>query len=82
MGKISLLVFAVALAACGSDRTDRVITGGALGAAAGGAAAAVLDGDVGAGVLLGGAAGAAAGGLTDSEDIDLGDPVYRRRRGG
>ncbi|MEM6662572.1 MAG: hypothetical protein AAF666_10395 [Pseudomonadota bacterium] len=77
--KLAILALCAALAACGTNRADRAISGGAIGAAAGGLGAAVLDGDITSGVLLGGAAGAAAGGLTNAEDLDLGDPVWRRR---
>lgn len=68
----SLLV----LSACGSSTQDRAISGGAIGAAAGGGAGLLLDAPL-AGALLGGAAGAAAGGLTDEDQIDLGEPVWK-----
>lgn len=75
---LGILVLVAALAACGTNRTDRAITGAGLGAAAGAVGAAVLDGDVATGVIVGGLAGAAAGAATDARDIDLGDPIYRR----
>ena len=59
------------LAACGESKTDRALSGGALGAGAG----ALVGGTTGA--VVGGAAGAAAGGLTNSDDFNLGDPVWR-----
>ena len=69
---MSLLV----LSACGTGTQDRAISGGAMGAAAGGVAGLVLDEPL-VGALLGGAAGAAAGALTDEDQIDLGKPVWK-----
>ena len=66
----------LALGACGTNTQDRAISGGAIGAAAGGAAGLLLEQPV-AGVLLGGGAGAAAGALTDEDQIDLGKPVWK-----
>ncbi len=65
------LVALTLLTACGESKTDRALSGGAIGAGAG----ALVGGTSGA--LVGGAAGAAAGGLTDSDDINLGKPVWR-----
>ncbi len=70
---LSLLV----LGACGTSTTDRALSGGAIGAGTGAAGTAVFGGDPVTGALLGGAVGAAAGALTDSNDIDLGDPIWR-----
>lgn len=66
----------VGLSACGETKTDRALSGGALGAGAGAVGGALL-GSPGTGALLGGAAGAAAGGFTDKDQIDLGKPVWR-----
>ncbi|MEL7154467.1 MAG: hypothetical protein AAFN51_11885 [Pseudomonadota bacterium] len=74
-----VLTLLVGLAACGTDRVDRAVTGGAIGAAAGALGAAAYDRDLASGLIVGGAIGAAAGGLTDADDINLGDPIYRRR---
>ena len=69
---MSLLV----LSACGTSPQERAISGGAMGAAAGGVGGLLLDRPV-AGALLGGTAGAAAGALTDEDQIDLGKPVWK-----
>ena len=66
------------VAACGSSTSDRAISGGAIGAGAGAATGAVTGGSVLGGAIVGGAAGAAAGAATDEDQIDLGDPVWRR----
>jgi hypothetical protein len=65
------------LAACGSRTSDRVLSGGAIGAGTGAAAGALTGGSVVGGALLGGAAGAAVGGLTNQNDVDLGKPAWR-----
>jgi osmotically inducible lipoprotein OsmB len=68
----------LALAACGSSKMDRGLSGGAIGAGVGGAAGAATGGSILGGAALGGAAGAATGVLTDEDDIDLGKPVWRK----
>jgi osmotically inducible lipoprotein OsmB len=74
----TLTVVGLILAACGSSTSDRAISGGGIGAAAGAGTAAVTGGNPITGGLLGGAAGAATGGLTDEDDINLGDPFWNR----
>jgi osmotically inducible lipoprotein OsmB len=73
-----LTALGLLLAACGSSTTDRALSGGGIGAAAGAGTAAVTGGNPITGGLLGGAAGAATGALTDEDDLDLGDPVWNR----
>lgn len=70
----------LALGACGHSTTDRALSGAAIGAGAGAAGAAATGHDLIYGAAIGGALGAAAGGLTDSRDINLGDPIWRGRR--
>jgi osmotically inducible lipoprotein OsmB len=74
----AMAIVGLLLAACGTSTTDRAISGGGIGAAAGAGTAAVTGGNPLTGAAVGGAAGAAAGALTDPDDIDLGDPVWRR----
>lgn len=66
------------LAACGTSPTDRAISGGGLGAAAGATGSALTGGNPATGALIGGAAGAAAGALTNPNDVYLGRPFWRR----
>jgi hypothetical protein len=66
----------LALGACGTSTTDRAISGGAMGAGAGAVGGALL-GNPAAGALIGGAVGAGAGALTDSDQINLGKPIWR-----
>lgn len=71
------LVMVLALSACGSSKGDRTLSGAAIGAGAGAVGGAVL-GDPVTGAVVGGAAGAAAGAITDKDDVDLGDPAWKR----
>ena len=71
----ALLIFSVA--ACGTSKTDRAISGAAIGAAAGAAGAAAMGKDALGGAAIGGAVGAAAGAATDKDDIDLGNPIWK-----
>ena len=70
-------VMVMGLAACGTNTTDRALSGGGIGAGAGLLGGALVGHPV-EGALLGGAGGAAAGGLTKSSDVDLGKPVWKR----
>jgi hypothetical protein len=74
----ALAILGLILTACGSSTTDRALSGGGIGAAAGAGTSAVTGGNPITGGLLGGAAGAATGALTDEDDIDLGDPFWNR----
>jgi osmotically inducible lipoprotein OsmB len=67
----------VALAGCGTSKTDRALSGAGIGAA-GGAVGGALLGSPATGAALGAAAGAATGALTDKNDIDLGKPIWKR----
>jgi hypothetical protein len=78
MKLVYMLCFTLALAACGGSKLDRGLSGAAIGAGTGAAAGAVTGGSAVRGGLLGGAAGGAAGVLTDEDDLDLGDPAWRR----
>lgn len=64
------------LSACGETKGDRAISGGAIGAGAGAVAGAILGSTV-QGAVIGGAVGAATGAITDSDQIDLGTPVWK-----
>ena len=72
---IALSLPLLGLAACGSSTTDRALSGGGIGAAAG-AVGGVLVGAPVQGALIGGAIGAGVGALTDKDQVDLGDPVW------
>ena len=71
-----LALSALSLGACGYSTGDRAVSGGLLGAGAGGVIGS-LSGNAGAGALIGGAAGAAGGALTSGNDVNLGRPAWR-----
>jgi hypothetical protein len=73
---IMFVFAALVLAGCGTTQEDRAISGGAIGAGAGGVAGALTGAPV-AGALLGGAAGAAGGAFTNPNQVDLGKPVWK-----
>lgn len=73
---LPVLVLGLGLAACGHSQGDRALTGAGLGAGAGLLGGALVGHPV-AGALVGGAGGAAAGALTDSDDINLGKPIWK-----
>ncbi len=70
---LALFTLSLGLAACGTSKTERALSGGAIGAGAGAVGGALTGGSPWAGAAIGGAAGAATGALTDKDDIDLGD---------
>ncbi len=71
-------ISAIMLSGCGSTKTDRALSGGAIGAGAGAGAGVLTGGGIGRGALIGGAAGAATGALTDEDQLDLGEPIWNR----
>lgn len=81
MKKISHATIACALvlclSACGTSKSDRMLSGAGIGAGTGVAASALTGGNMGTGALVGGALGAAAGGLTDADQVNLGKPAWR-----
>jgi len=66
----------VALAACGTNPTDRAITGGGMGAATGAVIGALVGGPILGAALIGGAAGAVAGAVTDPKKVNFGTPAW------
>ena len=71
---ISLIL--LSLTACGYNRGERALSGGAIGAGVGAVGGAIIGGDPLTGAVVGGAVGAAAGAMTDPKDVNL----DRRRR--
>lgn len=67
----------ISLAACGSSKGDRALSGAAIGAGAGAVGSAVVGGNPVGGAVVGGAVGAAAGALTKKKDVDLGKPIWK-----
>jgi hypothetical protein len=71
-----VLAACVALAACGTNPTDRAVTGGAIGAGAGLAIGAVAGAPLLGAAVIGGAAGAVAGAVSDPNKVNLGRPAW------
>ena len=70
---------ALALGACGTSTGDRALSGGAIGAAAGAGIGALVPGiAVVPATVIGAAIGAGTGALTNNQQIDFGQPVWRR----
>jgi hypothetical protein len=61
----------LSMAACGSSRTDRALSGAGIGAGLGAATSAVTGGSLATGAIVGGAGGAAVGAMTNKNQIDL-----------
>lgn len=68
-----LAAISLPLAACGSSKSDRALSGGGIGAGIGAAGAAITGGSIAGGALVGAGVGAATGALTDKDDINLGN---------
>jgi hypothetical protein len=64
---------ALSLAACGSTKQERALSGGGIGAGVGAVGSAVTGGSPWTGAIVGGVVGAATGALTDEDQIDLND---------
>lgn len=73
---IATTMLTLMLAACGQGKTDRALSGGALGAGAGAVGSAVTDGNPVTGAAIGAGVGAAAGALTDEDEVNLGEPAW------
>ena len=70
--KITAVIALCALvSACGYSKTDRALSGGAIGAGVGAAGTALAGGSPWAGAAIGGAAGAITGAVTDPNTVNL-----------
>ena len=65
------------LAACGDTKSDRALSGGAIGAGVGAVGSSLVGGSAVGGALIGGAVGAGTGALTNKNDVNLGKPIWR-----
>ncbi len=74
---IIALCIILLLTACGSTKSDRALSGAALGAGGGALVGGLTGGSAVTGALIGGAGGAAAGALTDEDDVNMGKPIWR-----
>lgn len=74
---VSFAACLLILGACGNTSGDRALSGAAIGAGTGAAAGALTGGSGVTGAVIGGAIGGVAGAVTDSDDVNLGKPVWR-----
>jgi osmotically inducible lipoprotein OsmB len=75
--RTAVFLFALyALSACGNTTGDRALSGGGIGAGVG-ALGGLLVGAPLEGALIGGAVGAGTGALTNTNQVNLGKPVWR-----
>jgi len=72
----AVLLALCALGACGNTTGDRALSGGGIGAGVG-ALVGLLVGAPLEGALIGGAVGAGTGALTNTNQVNLGKPVWR-----
>lgn len=70
---------ALFLSACGTETSDRAISGAGIGAGAGAVVGAVTGLTMLEGALLGAAAGGLTGALTDADFLNLGDPIWEKK---
>lgn len=74
----TVLTLSLGLAACGSNPTERGLSGAGIGSATGAVIGAATGGlSILAGALIGAAVGGATGALTTKEQVNLGTPIWR-----
>lgn len=61
------------LSACGTTKTERAVSGSAIGGGVGLVGSAISGGDPLTGAVIGGLTGGVVGVVTDKDDINLGD---------
>jgi peptidoglycan hydrolase-like protein with peptidoglycan-binding domain len=82
LARVLLVLPLVGLAACGDRADDRAISGAGIGAAAGLAVGAVTGLSLLEGAAIGAAVGGVTGAVTDSKDVNLGTPAWRKSNSG
>lgn len=70
------ILAALSVAACGTTPTERGLTGAGIGAATGAVIGGVTGGSTGA--VVGGVVGGVVGAVTTKDDIDIGDPPWKK----
>lgn len=79
---VPALALALAVGACGTNTVDRAGSGAAIGAGTGAVIGAIASGiAVWPAALVGGVLGAGAGALTTPEQVNFGDPPWRKSSG-
>ncbi len=75
-----MVIAAFTVAGCGSTTEERGISGAGIGAGAGALIGAVTGMSVLNGALIGAAAGGLTGVFTDESQVNLGDPVWKKKQ--
>ena len=76
----AMVIVAFTVAGCGSTTEERGISGAGIGAGAGALIGAVTGLSIVQGALIGAAAGGLTGVLTDESQVNLGDPVWKKKK--
>ena len=76
----AMVIAAFTVAGCGSTTEERGISGAGIGAGAGAIIGAVTGLSIVQGALIGAAAGGLTGVLTDESQVNLGDPVWKKKQ--
>ncbi len=76
----AMVIVAFTVAGCGSTTEERGLSGAGIGAGAGALLGAVTGMCVLQGALIGAAAGGLTGVLTDESQVNLGDPVWKKKQ--
>lgn len=74
---VAIIAVVALISACGNTPGERAVSGAGIGAGAGALGGAIVGGSVAGGALVGGLAGAAVGGLTNSNQVYLGQPIWK-----
>lgn len=79
---VPALALALAVGACGTNTADRAGSGAAIGAGSGAVIGAIASGiAIWPAALVGGIVGAGAGALTTPDQVNLGEPPWRKNTG-
>ncbi len=76
----AMVIVAFTVAGCGNTTEERGISGAGIGAGAGAIIGAVTGLSIVEGALIGAAAGGLTGVLTDESQVNLGDPVWKKKQ--
>ena len=76
----AMVLVAFTVSGCGSTAEGRGFSGAGIGAAAGAILRAVTGLSIVQGALIGAAAGGLTGVLTDESQVNLGDPVWKKKQ--
>ncbi|MDD3287402.1 MAG: hypothetical protein PHX43_00150 [Alphaproteobacteria bacterium] len=69
----------MSLTACGETTVERSLSGAGIGAGVGTIGSLAVGGAVWPGMIAGAAVGAATGAITDTQQINLGNPIWDKQ---